>query len=48
MGVTPAVAPARERPMSKTDPGNYFEDFRLGQTLAHATPRTLTTGDAAV
>ncbi len=34
--------------MSKTDPGRFFEDFRLGETLAHATPRTLTEGDAAV
>jgi 2-methylfumaryl-CoA hydratase len=32
----------------KTSPGNFFEDFRLGQTFAHATPRTLTTGDAAL
>ena len=34
--------------MSKTDPGNYFEDFRLGQVLRHATPRTITTGDVAL
>jgi 2-methylfumaryl-CoA hydratase len=34
--------------MSKTDPGNYFEDFRLGQVLAHATPRTVTAGDVAL
>jgi 2-methylfumaryl-CoA hydratase len=34
--------------MSKTDPGNYFEDFRLGQTLDHATPRTVTEGDVAL
>lgn len=32
----------------KTNSGNFFEDFRLGQTLAHATPRTLTEGDAAL
>ena len=32
----------------KTSPGNFFEDFRLGQTIRHATPRTLTTGDAAL
>ncbi len=32
----------------KSTQGNYFEDFRLGQTLAHATPRTLTSGDAAL
>ena len=32
----------------KTNAGNYFEDFRLGQKLVHATPRTLTSGDAAL
>ena len=33
---------------SKTNPGNFFEDFRLGQEILHATPRTLTEGDVAV
>ncbi|SLN14088.1 MaoC family dehydratase [Oceanibacterium hippocampi] len=33
---------------SKTSSGNFFEDFRLGQELVHATPRTVTTGDAAL
>ena len=28
--------------------GNFFEDFRLGQTIRHATPRTVTVGDVAV
>ena len=28
--------------------GNFFEDFRLGQRLAHATPRTLGEADAAL
>ena len=32
----------------KTNPGNYFEDFRLGQTIRHATPRTVTVGDVAL
>ena len=32
----------------KTEPGNHFEDFRPGQTLCHATPRTVTEGDVAV
>jgi 2-methylfumaryl-CoA hydratase len=32
----------------KAASGNYFEDFRLGQTIVHATPRTLTTGDVAL
>ena len=34
--------------MTKTTPGNFFEDFRLGQTIAHATPRTVTSGDVAL
>ncbi len=33
---------------SKTDPGRFFEDFSLGETITHATPRTVTDGDAAV
>jgi 2-methylfumaryl-CoA hydratase len=28
--------------------GNFFEDFRLGQTIRHATPRTVTLGDVAL
>jgi len=32
----------------KTDRGNFFEDFEIGQTITHATPRTLTHGDAAL
>ena len=31
----------------KTSAGNFFEDFRLGQTIVHATPRTVTAGDQA-
>jgi 2-methylfumaryl-CoA hydratase len=34
--------------MSKTSAGNFFEDFRLGQVFCHATPRTLTAGDASL
>jgi 2-methylfumaryl-CoA hydratase len=34
--------------MSKTSPGNFFEDFRVGQIIRHATPRTLTVGDVAL
>lgn len=33
---------------SKTQSGNYFEDFRIGQELVHATPRTVTSGDVAL
>jgi 2-methylfumaryl-CoA hydratase len=34
--------------MSKTDPGRFFEDFRVGETLVHATPRTVSEADAAL
>ncbi len=34
--------------MSKTNSGNFFEDFRLGQNIVHATPRTITHGDVAL
>ncbi|WP_313409005.1 MaoC family dehydratase [Aeromicrobium sp.] len=34
--------------MSKTNPGNFFEDFTLGQVIEHATPRTVTDGDRAL
>jgi 2-methylfumaryl-CoA hydratase len=34
--------------LAKTNPGHFFEDFRLGQVLRHATPRTVTTGDVAL
>lgn len=33
---------------TKTNPGNYFEDFKFGQEIIHATPRTVTVGDAAL
>ncbi|GLQ07842.1 MaoC family dehydratase [Sneathiella chinensis] len=33
---------------AKTNPGNYFEDFKLGQVLRHATPRTITEGDVSL
>ncbi|GBD45181.1 Beta-methylmalyl-CoA dehydratase [bacterium HR40] len=34
--------------MEKATRGRFFEDFRLGQEIVHATPRTLTEGDAAI
>ena len=33
---------------AKTSAGNFFEDFHVGQELRHATPRTVTVGDAAL
>ena len=41
----------RKRHMSggaKARTGNFFDDFRLGQELVHATPRTVSAGDVAV
>ena len=34
--------------MSKQFQGNFFEDFSLGQTIRHGTPRTITEGDVAL
>ena len=34
--------------MSKSVTGNFFEDFRVGQRIVHATPRTITSGDVAL
>src|SRR5262250_777175 len=34
--------------MPKNHPGNFFEDFRLGQVITHATPRTVTAGDVSL
>ena len=33
---------------AKTAAGRFFEDFRLGETIRHATPHTLTGGDASL
>ena len=37
-----------QSPVPKTNPGNFFEDFRLGSEIRHATPRTVTLGDVAL
>jgi 2-methylfumaryl-CoA hydratase len=34
--------------MTKTGAGNFFEDFRLGQVIRHATPRSVTAGDVSL
>ncbi|HXF89056.1 MAG TPA: MaoC family dehydratase [Xanthobacteraceae bacterium] len=34
--------------MSSPAAGRYFEDFRTGETIRHATPRTVTAGDVAL
>jgi 2-methylfumaryl-CoA hydratase len=33
---------------TKTAAGRFFEDFRIGETIRHATPRTLGEGDASL
>ena len=33
---------------SKTNPGRFFENFRLGEEIAHATPRSLGPGERAL
>ena len=37
-----------QAPASKTAAGRFFEDFRIGDTIRHATPRTLRDGDASL
>ncbi|MEM8973672.1 MAG: MaoC family dehydratase [Pseudomonadota bacterium] len=32
----------------KNNPGNFFEDFTVGQVIQHATPRTVTSGDVSL
>jgi 2-methylfumaryl-CoA hydratase len=34
--------------MAKHNPGNFFEDFHLGQVIAHPTPRTVRAGDVSL
>ena len=35
-------------PPAKTDTGRFFEDYRVGETLVHATPRTVGEGERAL
>ena len=34
--------------MTNESAGNFFEDFKLGQEIVHATPRTVTVGDTSL
>jgi len=34
--------------LNKVSAGNYFEDFRLGKVIDHATPRTIAAGEVAL
>src|SRR5690606_33358432 len=47
-GMTPRVVETGVSGSDKSSWGNYFEDFHLGQNLAHAVPRTVTVGDVAM
>jgi len=42
------MSPVNPMDNAKNNPGNFFEDFSLGQVIRHATPRTLTAGDQAL
>jgi len=48
--VRPPMAsdPVTQTMSNKTEPGNFFEDFSIGQRIKHATPRTLTEGEMAL
>lgn len=34
--------------IAKSNPGNFFEDFKVGMEIVHATPQTVTEGDVAL
>lgn len=34
--------------MTKTNPGRFFEDYEIGQTIFHAVPRTISGGERAL
>ncbi|MDO5706629.1 MAG: MaoC family dehydratase [Paracoccus sp. (in: a-proteobacteria)] len=34
--------------MNKTNPGRFFEDYRIGQVIRHAVPRTVAEGERAL
>ncbi|MGZ8261957.1 MAG: MaoC family dehydratase [Methylotenera sp.] len=44
--ITNVITKASSNP--KVSSGNYFEDFRLGQVIDHATPRTIGEGEVAL
>ncbi|MEL7543031.1 MAG: MaoC family dehydratase [Pseudomonadota bacterium] len=39
---------SKSQTTGKQDTGNFFEDFEVGATLVHATPRTITGADVAL
>ena len=38
----------KSKTMTNESAGNFFEDFKLGQQIVHATPRTVTVGDTSL
>ena len=48
MGASTDCLPMTQPSASKTAAGRFFEDFRIGDTIRHATPRTLNAGDASL
>ena len=38
----------KSKTMTNESAGNFFEDFKLGQEIVHATPRTVTVGDTSL
>ena len=35
-------------PIAKTNPGRFFEDYKLGDVIHHAVPRTVAEGERAL
>jgi 2-methylfumaryl-CoA hydratase len=46
MGIGPILV--RQDTAMKTNPGRFFEDYRMGEVIAHAVPRTLSGGERAL
>ena len=44
----PDVSSGLSDAMTKSNYGNFFEDFRIGQRIQHAVPRTIRGGDMAL
>ena len=40
--------PKDETPRVKTNPGRFFEDYRVGEVIPHAVPRTISGGERAI
>ena len=40
--------PKDATPVSKTNPGRFFEDYSVGDVIEHAVPRTFSGGERAL